>query len=978
MRIFKFLLIVFLSFHLTGFAQNNIDSKAIQWADSVFKTLSPDQRIAQLMVLRMSTYDFKTKTTTFFDQQLEEAVKKYNIGGICLFQGDPEKQAIIINRLQGLAKTPIMVCMDAEWGLGMRMFDSVQSLPHQMMLGAVQDADIVYQYGKLVANQCKRMGINVNYAPVVDINNNPDNPVINDRSFGEDKYKVALYGIQYMKGLQESGVMACAKHFPGHGDVSVDSHLDLPVIKKTMSQLDSLELYPFKEIFKAGVASVMVAHLYIPAIDNTPNRATSLSRKNINGLLRNDLHFNGLTFTDALEMQGVKKYFPVGDASVQSLIAGNDMLCLPGDIETNMTKINEAIDNGLLTREELDNHCKKVLVAKYLYGGGQFHTIDLQHLSSDLNQGIPEMKRLVAENAITVLAKKDDSFFPLDLGADSSSIAYVGIGLTEENAFAKKMKQDYHAAAFYFNYKQDTATIHQLTDSIIKKYNKVVIGIHAYNRTPQNNFGISKAAIQMVNTLQQKTSAICFAFGNPYAIRNFLPANNLVACYDDDEITQLTAIHLLEGKISAKGKLPVSIGAFYNFGKGINTGLRVLPKGNPDEQGMDIVQLNQLDTIALDAIHQQAMPGCVILVAKGGKIVYHKAFGHYNYDQKEPVSKGSVYDLASVTKIAATTLAVMKLFDEGKIDLHGRLGDYLPNVKGTNKEQLLIENILLHQAGLVPFIRFFEETLSKEGIPLTKYYSTQSNDSFNTRVAQNLYLRRDWQDSIFQKILQSPLGAPEKYLYSDNDFIFLGKVVEKISGLPLNEYVKINFYAPLGLHSTGFLPRTYLPLDIIVPTEKEKTFRTQLIRGDVHDPGAAMMGGVAGHAGLFSNAYDLAIVMQLLLNGGSMNGKVYLKKSTVELFTGYHAKDSRRGYGFDKPEKDNQTRAEPYPCISASPLSFGHSGYTGIWAWADPSNELIFIFLSNRVTPWGGENMKLSNLNIRPKMLENVYKSFKN
>ena len=331
LTLFFFLLVVKFSISQTP--------AAVNWTDSVFKTLSDDERIAQLMVVRLSTYDAKAKKAIFFDSLVSELIKKYNIGGICLFQGSPVKQANIINKLQLQAKTPILMCIDAEWGVGMRMIDSVLPLPRQMMLGAVSDAAIAYEYGKIVAEQCKRVGLQVNYAPVVDINNNPNNPVINDRSFGEDKYKVALFGIQYMKGMQDNGVMACAKHFPGHGDVAVDSHFDLPVINKSMAQLDSLELYPFREIFKAGIGSVMIAHLSIPAIDNTPNKPTSISKNNVTELMRNQLGYQGLTFTDALEMQGVKKYFPDGAASVESLVAGNDMLCLP---DRKSTRLNSS------------------------------------------------------------------------------------------------------------------------------------------------------------------------------------------------------------------------------------------------------------------------------------------------------------------------------------------------------------------------------------------------------------------------------------------------------------------------------------------------------------------------------------------------------------------------------------------------------------------------------------------------------------
>ncbi|HLZ89504.1 MAG TPA: glycoside hydrolase family 3 N-terminal domain-containing protein, partial [Puia sp.] len=293
----KFLLVLtLLAGMIRGLGQSSTTLSADAWVDSVFRTLTPDEKITQLMVIRLSAIDPATHRAIFYDKQVEDAVRRYNVGGICLFQGDPLSQADHINFYQGITRTPILFCIDAENGLGMRM-DSVEGLPRQMMLGATGNPSLIYRYGRLVGGQCRRIGIQVNYAPVVDINNNPDNPVINDRSFGEDKWKVADYGVQYMRGLQDEGVMACAKHFPGHGDVSVDSHFDLPVIGKDRRQLDSLELFPFRALFKAGVGSVMIAHLYIPAIDNEPNRATSLSYNNVTKLLRKQLHYQGISFT---------------------------------------------------------------------------------------------------------------------------------------------------------------------------------------------------------------------------------------------------------------------------------------------------------------------------------------------------------------------------------------------------------------------------------------------------------------------------------------------------------------------------------------------------------------------------------------------------------------------------------------------------------------------------------------------------------
>ena len=963
----------FLFITTVSFAQYQTTAAAKRWADSVFNTLNNDERIGQLMVVRGST--ISSKGVIYFDKEVNDLITKYNVGGVCLFQGPPVKQATIVNNYQRIAKTPVLICIDAEWGLGMRM-DSVIPLNHQLMLGAVQDASIVYKFGQIVGEQCKRAGIQVNYAPVVDINNNPNNPVINDRSFGEDKYKVALFGVEYMKGMQDVGVMATAKHFPGHGDVAVDSHLDLPVINKTRAQLDSLELYPFREMFKAGVGSVMIAHLYIPAIDNTPNRATSISKNNVTDLLRNELGYQGLTFTDALEMKGVAKYFPGGEISVESIIAGNDMLCLPANVPTSMEAIKNAIKNNKLTWDDIYQKCKKVLAAKYMYGLGNVKPINTNHLTEDLNSKVNGMKKLVAENAITLLNKQDDQFFPLQIQKNNPAkdIAYVGIGLTNDNAFSRRMKSDYNADVFYFNYKQDSGRILSTVALIRSRYKSVVIGIHGYNRFPANNFGISNAATSLTQQLQQQTKSITFVFGNPYAIKNFCDAKNLIVCYEDDSITQNTAADILQGKLFTKGKLPVTVCNNYKYGSGVAINNNSLPVVDPITVGLDPVKLNAIDSIAEDAIKNNATPGAVVLVVKDGKVAYQKAFGKYDYDKPEPVTLQSIFDMASVTKICATTLCVMKLYDEGKLDLQKHLGDYLPWVRGSNKENLLIENILLHQAGLVSYIPFYKETLDIDAkTPLSKIYSSKQSDSFSIRVAENLYMRTDWRDTMYKRILESKLGIADKYIYSDNDFIFLGKVVEAITGQTLDQYVKKTFYDPLGLTATGFKPRERFTLDRIIPTETEKYFRLQHLRGDVHDPGSAMFGGVAGHAGLFSTAYDLGVIMQMLLNSGTINGKQFIKPETIQLFSAYNTSISRRGFGFDKPEKDNAMLKEPYPSKFASPLTFGHTGYTGTCVWADPKYNIVFVFLSSRVNPNGGDNLLLSRLNVRGKIQDAIY-----
>lgn len=973
---YKFFLTTFLFITIfsTTFSQVQKNQQAKHWADSVFNTLTDDQRIAQLMVLRESAYN--SNGTIYYDSIITDAIKKYNIGGIVLFQGSPVVQANYINYYQSIAKTPLLVCIDGEWGLGMRL-DSVIPLNHQMMLGAMEDTSIVSAYGNLVARQCLREGIHVNFAPVVDINNNPANPVINDRSFGEDKYKVAVFGIAYMDALQHAGVLACAKHFPGHGDVSVDSHLDLPVINKSMAQLDTLELYPFKKMFAAGVGSVMIAHLYIPAIDSTPNTATSLSKNNVTGLLRNKLHFNGLTFTDALGMKGVAKYFPGGDIAAQSLIAGNDILCLPENVATSITAIRQAILDNKLSWSDIYAKCRKVLQYKYLYGEAHPQPVDTANLVNDLNEGIRQLKLLIAEKAITVLNSKDSAFFPLSVFDRNKQIAYIGIGIDSANTFAKRLQTDFNADDFYFDYKDDSAKAASIASAISHHYKYVVIGLHNYRRYPANNFGISMAALNLINNLQQNNASIIFDFGNPYAIKNFCNADNLVACFEDDSTTQNAAADLLEGRIIAQGKLPVTVCDKYKYGSGTVVSYGgPMPVVNPSEVGIDAAKLLAIDSIANLGIAGDAYPGCVVLAARHGKIFFEKAYGKYNYDTPEPVSLNSIYDMASVTKICATTLGVMKLYDEGKLRLDKTLGTYLRWVRKSDKKNLSIRKILLHQAGLVADVVFYLKTIDPvTKKPLPQYFQPDSSAKFSVRVAQHLYLRTDYADSMNKSILNSKLLPTGKYVYSDNDFILMADVVKAISGMRIDKYVDKYFYKPMGLHSIGFNPRNRFDTNLVAPTEMDNYFRYQHLHADVHDEGSAMFGGDAGHAGLFSNAADIAAILQMFLNGGTFHGKRYIKSSTLKLFTAYNSSISRRGIAFDKPDKDNYTTTEPHPYPSrfASPLTFGHTGYTGTCIWVDPKYDLVYVFLSNRVNPTRSQG--LYKYNIRGAIEDAIYKA---
>ncbi|MDB5196163.1 MAG: beta-lactamase, partial [Flaviaesturariibacter sp.] len=603
------------------------------------------------------------------------------------------------------------------------------------------------------------------------------------------------------------------------------------------------------------------------------------------------------------------------------------------------------------------------LYAKYDLGLNLPQVIDTTHLLADLNASTDSIRAAVARNIVTVL-RNDASILPM---ASGRKIAYVGIGSSRETVFGKRLSRDFGADVFTLGYKDDStkaaSLLQQITDA---KYDAVVIGIHDYSLRPANNYGISNAALSLWNGLQG-SKPVTVLFGNVYAAKNFCTAQTLVALYSDDSVYHEAAADFLAGRIQARGKLPVTV-CDIPYGTGLSVN-RFAPVGfSPAWLA--------IDSIVNDGLRKKAYPGAVVIAVQGGEIKYHRAFGDFGFEPGSlPVNLESLYDLASVTKISATTVSVMKLYDEGKIELDKTLGDYLPVTRGTDKAGLKIRDVLLHQAGLNPYISFYSETVDKETKkPSPRYYSTQMDSVFNIPVARDVWLRRDWNDSMMQRIMNSKLTEHGKYVYSDNDFILLGKIVEQLSGKTLDQYTYQNFYRPLGMATTGFKPAQRFGLERVVPTERDNYFRQQLLQGYVHDEGAAMFGGVSGHAGLFSNAYDLSILYQMLLNGGEFMGQRYIKPETVKLFTAYNSDISRRGLGFDKPEKDNEKRKEPYPSGLASPLTFGHTGFTGTCVWVDPKADLVYIFLSNRVYNTRTNNL-LGSMGIRGKVQDAIYRA---
>ncbi len=934
------------------------------------KTLTPDERIGQLFMVAAYSDTASHDNSMARDTAL---IREQKIGGLIFFKGSPLRQALLTNYCQSLSKVPLLIGMDAEWGLAMRL-DSVPKFPFQMTAAAAGSDSLVYLMGAEIARECKRLGVQEDFAPVIDINANPDNPIIGMRSFGEDKRQVTAMGMAYMKGLQSEHVLACGKHFPGHGDTKTDSHLSLPVVDYPMSRLDTLELYPFRSLFENGLASVMVAHLFVPALDSTKNRASSLSPKVVNGLLKEKMNFKGLVFSDALNMKGVALYSKPGEVDLKALLAGNDVLLFSQDVPKAIEEIKKAIEIKEITQDEIDSRCRKILMAKAWTGLNHYHPVDTLGLVKDINSGqADEIIKRIAKNAVTLLANRNN-LIPLKR-LDTLKIASLVIGDTLPDEFQLRMND--YADVKHFNMPMNSPdTVIKTILPKLKGFNLIIVGVTHTLTKPQDTFNMKPVAIKMIDTLEKRFPVILDFFSDPYLL-SYLPqvdrANALLMSYQSLPATMDYSAQAIFGGIGTKGRLPVTASSNYRRGDGIITKPIRFEYALPEMAGLKGSMSAKIDSIADYGLAQKAYPGCVILVAKDGKIVYNKAFGYQFYHDTTHLHLNDIYDLASITKIAATTPELMKLVQEKRVDVNNTLSTYLPAAKRSDKRYLILKEILTHQAGLVPYIPFWKQTM-RNGQLRKDVYSPDSSAIDPYRVAGHIFIRADYPDTIMREVIQSKLDKrkPHRFVYSDLDFYLLAAVIKNLEHAPLDRLLADDLYKPLGLRTMGYHPLYRFPAYRIVPTEYDSVFRKQLLRGFVHDPGAAMMGGVAGHAGLFSDATDLASLMQLYLQKGEYAGRRYFDSNVVEQFTScaYCSTGNRRGLGFDKPETD--TAKESPACKSASAESFGHSGFTGTFVWADPKYNIVYIFLSNRVAG-GAAGNELAKLNIRTDIQQAIY-----
>jgi beta-glucosidase-like glycosyl hydrolase/CubicO group peptidase (beta-lactamase class C family) len=944
-----------------------------RWVDSVYLTLTQEQKVGQLfMPIAEPNASWKSKISGYISNQ--------KVGGLLFSKGILAEQAQITNYAQSLSEVPLLIAVDGEWGLSMRLTDAPH-FPRNIIVGAITDDSLLTLYGKEVARQCREMGIHVNFAPSIDVHTNPDNPVIGTRSYGENPSNVARQGIAFARGLESNGVMAVAKHFPGHGDTTDDSHKTLPTIAHNRERLEEVELYPFREYVNAGLSGIMSGHLNVPHL-KTKGLPASLSPAIGVNLLKEEMGFAGLTFTDGMNMKGVANQ---PEASVRALLAGNDVILGVSNQQKAFASVLDAVNNGTLPATLLEKKVRKILSYKYILGAHHFTPIR----SSTIHQRVQTprtgwLQRKIYNHATTLL-KNQHALLPLQ-GLDTVRIASVALGASADNTFQQYLKK-YSVVQTY----QAKNAEKFLEENELKVHDLLIVSLH-------HSEAADSASLQK---LIGDTPAIVVFFTLPYDTDRYKQvigtAGAVMLAYDNTPFAQMSAAQGIFGGIALGGRLPVST-TLFPAGSGLNTPKTRLGYASPEEVGIASEYFSGIDPIAMEGIRQRAYPGCQILVAKDGVIIYEKEFGHYSYGHSPEVTDETLYDLASVTKVAATLPAVMKLFDEQKLALMDPIDKFVPETRRSDKAKIPLRSLLLHESGITSFIPYYTSAIDPDSYKgalfgkrsntyhvryagawgrtdyrfLPALISPDSSAQFPLPVAEKLYASKQMHDVLLRDVIASPLQKNRKYTYSCLNFMLLKEAVEQLTQTDLDSYVKAQFYRKLGAVTTTFQPLRYFSVDLISPTEDDPFFRKQHIRGYVHDEGAALFGGISGNAGLFSTAGDLAKLGQMWLNGGVYGGERLLSEETVKLFTTTRSSVSRRGLGFDKPDPGN---SEASPTSPSTPVEvYGHTGFTGTSIWMDPTNNMIYIFLSNRVNPSRTPN-RFSTLKIRERVQDEIYKA---
>ncbi len=903
----------------------------LPWIDSVLSVMTLEEKVGQMVMVTVP--GLLTSDGSEEDVRLQSLIRDWDVGGVTVTRGDVYAAAVMINRLQRLARFPLLVSADMEHGLSMRFYRGT-NFPDAMALGATRDPELAYEEGRITGEEARALGITMNLAPVVDVNTNARNPAINTRSFGEDLGLVDTMAGAYIRGTRDAGALATAKHFPGHGSTGEDSHLQLPVLNFTRARLDSLEFAAFKSTVDSGVAAIMVGHMAVPAVDSSGLPA-SLSEKLVTGVIRGDFKFKGLIITDAMGMAGAR-VLPPGRAAVTAVKAGVDILLLTEDEQRAIQALRDAVRSGEIAMQRIDESVRRILEAKERVGLHARRSVDLDRIS--LYVGTPEhwqTARRIAERAVTLL-RNDGRLLPLPRRMKKHRV--VSLILTDGEDSRTEVDQQGRAAlneptgaSFtrqLHRYRLRAETIRLTPQSTkeefalalarLKSADLALVSLFVRVRTSSGHIGMPDEYAEFVRQVNAlRTPMVLVSFGDPYTVAGWTAPRAVLCAYADAEVMTEAVAKAIFGDRPVTGRLPVSVSPALPAGTG-------LPLGSFPPAGADTLRAEStpgalgtaVDDLMNRAVHDSVFPGAQLVVIRDNAIILDRCYGRLTYDAgSPPVDDSTIYDLASLTKVCATTPAVMKLCDEGKIGLDDSLSLYLPQFAVGPKRAVTVRNLLLHQGGFPPFRKLWE-------------IASTPTAALDTVLSTPLIVR-----------------PGDSTIYSDFSMITLGAVVQHLSGVTLDEYVREKFYAPLGMRLTTFNPRPPLQARA-APTEYDSTWRKRLVSGTVHDENASLLGGVSGHAGLFSTARDLARYVAMLLNDGVYGGREFVSRGTVRQFIGARAPGQERWLGWDMKSPSGS---------SAGPLfsddSFGHTGFTGTSIWADPARRLAVILLTNRVYP---------------------------
>jgi len=977
-------LVMVLSLTMTAIKPSLIFQRSIsknqQWVDSVYKTLSERERVAQLFIPMVDPRSGASSKAT-----IAKWIKTEKMGGLLFSKGSLADYASMTNYAQSIASVPVLMTFDGEWGLSMRIKETPR-FPYNMGLGAISNEKLLYEYGREMARECREIGIHVNFAPVFDVNSNPSNPVIGYRSFGEDPTRVSRLGVAYSRGLEDGGVLSVSKHFPGHGDTSVDSHKALPTVSHDRTTLNMVDLLPFNQYVNAGLSGVMVGHLSVPALDKSGTPA-SLSKTITTDLLRDDMGFEGLIFTDALAMKGANSSL---NNCVAAIIAGADVLLGSNSPSKDLDAVMAAIKSGKITSKMIETRCKKVLAYKYALGLTVEKPVDMNGLEARINSSSADAVNRKLSAALMTVVRNDTKLLPIR-GLSQRSIAVVNIGASSDDVFSRFCRK-------YANVKvySSTGVFSSSTLASIKTHDVVIVGV----------FGHKSAHKQAFAQLKSIPNIVPVFFVNPYEMAEFGVSlsglKTLVIAYDDTRYIREYAAQAIFGGIEVDGRLPVNLKGIAPLGTGVKLKKTRLGYTSPEAVGLKPNLEANIDELVNQGLQTKAFPGCQVLVAKDGNVIINKSYGTLDFVSKDKVTEETIYDLASVSKTTGTLPGVMKAYDEGLFELDAPVSQYIEPLQGGDKSKITVRQLLYHESGMPAAVNMFNmmmDTATYEGKLIqntqSETYSvkiengayghkdarlrrditsSEPTNGFRIAAADGIYVGQATMDTIMSRIYNIKLRDTKKYNYSCLNFCLLMNMEEWVTGRPHNEWVDETIFAPLGAFHTGYRPLEKWDKSDIAPTEKDNFLRRQTVRGYVHDETANFSGGVQGNAGLFSNANDLAKLCQMWLNGGEYGGERLLSEKTVKLFTTSKSPTCRRGLGFDKPDKRNEKNSPT--CREASAATYGHTGFTGTCFWVDPQSQLIYIFLCNRVNPTRN-NSAFSRLNIRPRLFAEVYKAIK-